>query len=122
MLAPRKIRGIRAPPRGALLLIGGVAALLPVPTAFCAPVPSGRGSRLRERPGEVLATLPAAGAAGCEFNPWATGVTCGGGVGGGDVGGGGVGVGLYVLMQLSPKIFHLFLQALKRYCDEKIKG
>jgi hypothetical protein len=49
-----------------ILLIGGVTALLPVPTAFNAPVPSGRGSRLWERPGKVLDSLPAVGAAGCE--------------------------------------------------------
>ncbi len=56
------------------LLIGGVAALLTVPTAFSAPVPSGRGSRLREHPGAVLASLQAVGAAGCGFILWTTGI------------------------------------------------
>ncbi len=50
--------------RSTLLIGGSVAALLPVPNAFSAPVPSGRGSRLRERPGAVLASLPAGGAPG----------------------------------------------------------
>ncbi len=65
----------RAPedPRSTLL-IGSVAALLPVPTAFSAPVPSGRGSRLRERPGELLVSSQAVGAAGCGFILWTTGI------------------------------------------------